>query len=88
MIYAIQTTDVQNWIIGCEYLRREDAEYQVREMEEMDRKWGCYTPGLYEIIVLPEEEAVYDHAKDTILGEHYDPYFGLDEYDAYDPFGE
>jgi hypothetical protein len=21
-----------------------------------------------------------------ILGEHYDEYFGLDEYDAYDPF--
>ena len=22
------------------------------------------------------------------LGENYDEYFGLDEYDAYDPFGE
>ena len=61
MIYAIQTRDIENWVIGCEYLSREDAEYQVREMEEQDKKWGCYTPGLYEIIELPDEEAVMNH---------------------------
>ena len=48
--WIIEETHNSNWLVECEYDTRAEAEYNLREIEECDKRNGEYYPNHYRIV--------------------------------------
>ena len=61
--WIIEEAHNSNWLVECEYDSREEAEYNLKEIEECDKRNGEYKPNRYRIAEIETES---DDMKETI----------------------
>ena len=66
--WIIEEAHNSNWLVECEYDSREEAEYNLKEIEECDKRNGEYKPNRYRIAEIEEEsdDMRYDEIEETM----------------------
>ena len=66
--WIIEEAHNSNWLVECEYDSREEAEYNLKEIEECDKRNGEYEPNHYRIAEIETENdgMNYDEVEETM----------------------
>ena len=66
--WIIEEAHNSNWLVECEYDSREEAEYNLKEIEECDKRNGEYKPNRYRIAEIETENdgMNYDEVEETM----------------------
>ena len=66
--WIIEEAHNSNWLVECEYDSREEAEYNLKEIEECDKRNGEYKPNHYRIAEIETENdgMNYDEVEETM----------------------
>ena len=80
--WIIEEAHNSNWLVECEYDSREEAEYNLKEIEECDKRNGEYKPNHYRIAEIETENTMEGKIIKTLFDAIYDALYTLDVMEA------
>ena len=80
--WIIEEAHNSNWLVECEYDSREEAEYNLKEIEECDKRNGEYEPNHYRIAEIETENTMEGKIIKTLFDAIYDALYTLDVMEA------
>ena len=80
--WIIEEAHNSNWLVECEYDSREEAEYNLKEIEECDKRNGEYEPNHYRIAEIETETTMEGKIIKTLFDAIYDALYTLDVMEA------
>lgn len=79
--WIIEEAHNSNWLVECEYDSREEAEYNLKEIEDCDKRNGEYKPNHYRIAEIETENTMEGKIIKTLFDAIYDALYTLEVQD-------